>query len=565
MSTQSRPAPVPLSPAEEEDRLALRTLVRGLVRGPTLYPVIYVGPLSGSGLLEAEAATTAGVAAVSVAAALEEARTGRRADPAGVTWLVHGTEEPEALPEEVRSWVEREGLVFDPRAFRGTATLTGTPLRGALASGRPVFARAPSDLHGLVAAEARLRLEIDGCWPVHAFGPGVVPDAAACSRIESGAGAVLRPSGRACSVLAEALEALVRRQVRVAVVLDAEGLDVLGDEGGWRSLQARGVVVRMSDDAADPLAVEDGWPAIEDLLLGAPERGPILAHPISFPLESLPLGELLQMVAVWGRDGTLVLFNEERIGSLDIVGGEVLGVEREGDPAEVVSLELAAARVRVMATWRTGTVVFVPSCGEASRRIEEPLSLDRLVFELARLADEARSGMRGTGPRLPPVPRLAAHAVARILLRRGLVGPAAELLGRVVGTASATAEDELLLGLILADAEPQEAVACLRRGVVRLAAEASSDPKRCLLQVDATLNALLLEVRHRLVRPEAAWGVVEQWLEGAGDDWISTGRHAAILHELAARAGRELDARRFLRRAEAGTGPSPTPMRGSTG
>lgn len=554
MSVRPGPALIPLSPAEEEDRLVLRALVRALGRGPGLYPVIYVGPLIRGGLLEAEAATMGGLRILSVAEAMEDARADRLPAPTRGAWLVHGTVEGAELPGEVRSWVERHGLMFDPRAFRGSLPPGGTPLRSALASGRPVFALSPLEMHGLVAAEARLRLEIEGCWPVHAFAPGEVPERSTYSRFEPGGGVVLRPGNQKWSDLADALAALVRTGVRLVVVLDIDGVDAFGDGTGWRSLQERGVVVRLSDEREDSPEDEDGWPPVEELLLGAPEWGPIVTHPLSFPLETLPLGELLQMVAVWGRDGALVLFNEERIGWVEVVGGEVRRAEREGDSREVVSVELAAARVRAMAAWRTGTVVFVPSRGESSRRIDEPLSLDRLVFELARLTDEARSGSVGGEFRPPPVPRLPAHAVAAILLRRGLLGPAAELLGRVVATAYATAEDELLLGLILAASEPQEAVACLRRGVVRLAAEGSTDPERCLLQVDATLNALLLEVRHRLVRPEAAWGVVERWLASAGDDWISTGRHAAILHELAARAGRDLDARRFLRRAEARTG-----------
>jgi hypothetical protein len=72
---------------------------------------------------------------------------------------------------------------------------------------------------------------------------------------------------------------------------------------------------------------------------------------------------------------------------------------------------------------------------------------------------------------------------------------------------------------------------------------------RTAVQIDATLSAFLLDLRDRRVHPAAVWTLMEQWLESAGDGWVSTSRHAAILHEFAVRAGQAASATRFRVRA----------------
>jgi hypothetical protein len=174
--------------------------------------------------------------------------------------------------------------------------------------------------------------------------------------------------------------------------------------------------------------------------------------------------------------------------------------------------------------------------------VEEPVQ--RVGFHFSRLDDE-RSGA-GASPALVPPEHapVGLYAVAHRLVALGLRDAAVILLRQAERESRWGVDEEMLLGYLVAGGDPQEAITRLRHAALRLATEASPED-HWVRQTDATMNALLLMVRTRQATAEDAWATVGSWLERAGTAWAVSTRHAAVLFELAARAGRVSEARRF--------------------
>jgi hypothetical protein len=129
------------------------------------------------------------------------------------------------------------------------------------------------------------------------------------------------------------------------------------------------------------------------------------------------------------------------------------------------------------------------------------VGLSRLAYDLTRLADERAAGRAAApDPRVTGRAPLPPHRVANALIARGLLRPALDLLRAAEEGPVWGADDDFLLAMLLATGDPRGASLRLRRASFRLAA-APDDPATGALQRDATLAALLLDVRGRQMGP----------------------------------------------------------------
>ncbi|HWK89220.1 MAG TPA: hypothetical protein VNP72_04470, partial [Longimicrobium sp.] len=248
---------------------------------------------------------------------------------------------------------------------------------------------------------------------------------------------------------------------------------------------------------------------------------------------------MVRSAASWERSGFLLVYTSGRFGWIGIDGGEgvVRGAWRLGDPASAShDVDAVLARIRAMTLWDGMHALFVaatkpvPPCGNPRGVLVDTVDLD-----VRRTLEEARDGRVPPGSLAAEVAPVPPSRVARELLWWGQGRFAHELLRAAERASPWGVEEELLLGYLSAERDPREAAARLQHAAHRLAADLGGG--RWSQHVDATLAALVLDVRAHPLQAAHAWGVVERWIESQGEDWIGTPRRAAVLYELAARAG----------------------------
>lgn len=538
---------------DEQVRFVLAATAEAMAATPgRLYPLVYVGPLGRPDLL-ADAASEA-ARAFGIAFSVWSADTGAAAgggivlcrsteiraatrNASASTQVIAWGDLPADLPPDVRSEVLRsENLVLDLNAcdvWSGRMWSSSSFGLGTL-SGEPLLLVAPRKWLRLHADHALLLLESAGVrsvavpvWETQGAGHhGIVTvwtvdtgfDAADVARLISAARA--------------------SRQALV-VVTDEESCASLRSNPAWSPDLSR---IRRVLGSAGPSICDLPWPNARSVWVGGPVASG--AETITMP-EGTTLLEALGLLEVRCRPGRLVAWRPDAVAvisvaarpsgavvvSAGVVGGD-LAIEREA-VLEVLDAVRGWAGARLAVIWG------LPPA--ASSSVEEPVQ--RVGFHFSRLDDERGGGNRPEAGR-DAMSMLSAEGVARTLVALGLSDDALRLLRTVERESQWGVGEEMLLGFLIAELDPHEAITRLRHAAVRLA-NGSSYQGAWELQTDATLNALLLLVRTNQVPAVDAWATVAAWLERAGLDWVATPRHAAVLFELAARAGRPADAKRF--------------------
>ncbi|HEX7242035.1 MAG TPA: hypothetical protein VF263_17255, partial [Longimicrobiaceae bacterium] len=305
--------------------------------------------------------------------------------------------------------------------------------------------------------------------------------------------------------------------------------------GAWARLLSLARIVRRTPPPPLPLP-ERALPDLRELLLGAPRASRVVEDPVLFHLRLVPLAEVLQSAVGWSAPGTLIVFGQGRFGWVDVAHGRIRGVGELGHRAEPAPgpEEEVYPVLKRMAAWEDASVAFVP----AERPVEGPARLEGVpighaLFAVAKAADEVGPGDGGDGADTG----LRAYQVAEALLEWGLPSLAGAFLERAERASTWGAEEDLLLGHLSAERNPQGAAARLRHGALRAVSAGAQDPARLGVYVSATLGALILEVRAGYTVPSAALAVIRGWLDDAGTGWVADARHAAIWFEIALRAG----------------------------
>lgn len=553
-------SPIPL--LDEQLRFAIVAACQALAATPgAVYPLVYLGPLRGPQMLT-EAALEAGKAfgiavtdwqgkgtevrapgllICSVADAAEAVTAVR----AGVQLIAWGDVAVHDLPEAVRvPFLMPSSLAIDPEVqirAAGQRSYLGDDLDAILAGLTealdPIVILCDVEAGRLYADQAILHLECGGRSPVE-----VTPAAPDFPR--GGAAVVLLPRPRGGPASLDAARWLAgARMARclVVVVTQADVWSVLQRDEGFAAEAARCTVMNRTSSAPDALASRLSWPRVPTIWLGAPRTasGPVEA--ISLP-RSTSLLEALRHIEVRGRASRLVAWTGGRAAVVDVdaraagvvvIRAEVLGSGAAHD-RDALLIMLDAIRqwdephiAILSATW-SGPV------GEMSEPVQ------RIGFYFSRRDDE-----RGEAPpEFVAGPEPGFRRVAYALVEMGLESAALALLQRAERESRWGVEEEMLLSYLVAEIEPDEAVTRLRHAAVRLASAGSDNEDGWKLQTHATLNAVLLMVRRQQVGALDAWESISEWVE-QGSGWLGSARHAAVLFELAARAGQIQECRRF--------------------
>lgn len=568
-ATPPRPAATLISLADAEARAPLSALFRALAEDPgSLYPLVYVGPIPRGDLVRRELESACRERGLRLGAPGEEpaadvALASAHELDGGLDarqMVVWGDVPFHALPAEAARALAG-ALPFDPADYADLAatgwSLASVLARAASAPGRvvnPVIVEGHPDTLGVLAAEARMRLGVRGVHPVEVISATELVRGDPAAGVGEGGAVVVRagvlgdPAQRAA--LVEALAGWCARGVQVVVVGERATRESLLAERGWKRVASRAAFVMAADELGFDEDDAHAWPALADLLPGHPALPPEVEAP-AFPLRAFNLRDVLEIADARRESGTILVYAADRLGWIVVADGTAVDAARLGDPAGAAPAELLSARVHEMGTWDDGTVVVVSGASAPAAGV----GLSTLAYDLTRLADERAAGRAAAlDPRVTGRAPLAPHRVASALIARGLVRPALVLLRAAEEGPGWGAEDDFLLAMLLATDDPQGASLRLRRAIFRLAA-APGDPATGALQRDATLAALLLEVRGRQMRPAAAWETVERWLEGGGAGWVDSERRAAVVAELALRAGRGESAAYFLQGVAHFAGP----------
>lgn len=554
-----------LSPAEEETRVVLRALFsRLLAMDPTRYSPLYVGPLrrpdavqralddaaaacgvavvGPEGLWDREPACGVGLVSLRAAPQILQAETPRR-------WIVVGDVDPDRLDAAFLERIAEVGLIYDTRQMPAPAA-GASPLASALrecaARRDPWVLRvaAEPDVAQVVAAEAAVRLRVLG------FTVGAVWEAGAESRLFE---PVLPPAGRSALVVhlesglpgdvVSALAARLRDRGAALVLVSSAAVSASLDAQLGPHASS---FVRASPDPLPEAVRRATWPPARVVLTGAPDSGAPrdLISQVDAPHRAL--NHILRSAASWERRGFLLVFTADRFGWIAVDGGEaqVRGAWRLGDAHDPPPAEVVLSRIRAMSLWEGIRALFVAATDPVPPAWDvASILVDTVDLDLRRTQDEARD--RGVPPgslgvEVPPVPP---SRVARELLWWGQQRPAHELLQAAERASPWGVDEELLLGYLTAERDPREAAARLQHAAHRLCDDLGG--RRWGQHVDATLSSLLLDVRAYPGHGRHAWGVVERWIESQGDGWVETPRRAAVVFELAARAGEISHAVRF--------------------
>jgi hypothetical protein len=407
--------------------------------------------------------------------------------------------------------------------------------------GNPLVVVSARDTLRLRADEAQMHLDAAGVPAVE-----VVPGTGPVPVPGRGIVTMLRGDGPATAFEAVADLCVTCRNGTspLVVVTDTFGWDRLRTLPAWTAKVGACSVIRAGDASPDPLLGELPWPAVPDLWVGAPTGAARSETEALLLPEGTSLLEGLAHVEVRGRAGRLVAWTTERVAVVHLAmrpsGAVVVGTSVTGS-ADASDRESVLAQLDSIRAWPGLSLAMLgPDPDGAVRAVaEEPVQ--RVGFYFSRLDDE-RAGA-GFAPSAGAVVSL--HDVARALVDHGLARAARAVLRRAERESRWGVDEEMLLSFLVAEGDPEEAITRLRHAALRLATAEDDSPNAWSLQTDATLNALLLMVRARQIGAPDAWASVECWLREASTLWVTTARHAAVLFELAARAGHAGEARRF--------------------
>lgn len=535
-------------PADAEQRVGLRALLPRLLERPgSLLNPLFLGPVARPEPLreEAERAVQAaglklltvrelGVSAEAVpglalltekeAARVVQLRVRVREGVQVIVWSRRGAA---ALSDPLREWIATGGMALDPA--QELPRPDGHPLALAVAGlacaapDRCVVRVGSTGALQLLVDETRVRLELAGLGPVEE-----VAWAADAPLPQHGSVVLPLPGAAGPGGAARAWErarALLDGGCAVVIVTDPTGdaaLRLLGPgcapEGGMRRVW-------------EPGGVEMGallaWPEQQEMLLAGPETGPAREVLAEFSLRDTRLAEVLHRVALWQQPGTLLIYEQNRLGWMRIAGGELRGARRVQERTEAGTAAEAVSRVRDMSRWRDAVALFLPQTsadGEVGGACRIPLDADALGLSPG-LGSGYASREQNAGD------------VADALLRWGLVDRAARVLERAMRDRDGGVRAMLLLGHFRAAGDPLGALELFRETVRQALARDAGEEEEALA-MDAGLNALLVEARAGLRSAARAWTLLEEAglvLPGALRD--DSGRVALVL-EIAVRAGR---------------------------
>jgi hypothetical protein len=541
-----------------------------LAPGEPLYNPLFCGPLASGDALSEMVATLGRAHGVPVVTgAAEECDVGywvldldgaesllaRGVRPGPVQWIVWAPCDAAALPDRMAAWLGRGGF-----SVRVTAAL---PRLGSVesavgdavmasAGGEPAFVVVAVEPAGLPAAcaEVCLHLELAGIGEV--------------ARLPLGGlvGWLDRPRGTPIAALRLAdLRAVEPMQLLSAVacgrgvaglVLDADTYDWVSVDPAWREILDRSVVVQRL--GASAVVAHGMLPSLDDLLVVTGPREVEAA--MSFSLSQLDLGQVLQTAGAWDGPAELLFYAPGKLGRVEIAGGRIACVSPHpacrlaSGPATEGEMLSALYGVSL---WQEASVVLLNGSASGEPGAGDGIPVSNAAFALA-MGTEAGTA----SPALHPP--LRAVEVAGILAERGLSSAAILVLERAARDADWSAGEEAMLGRLLAVRDPHEGGARLRHAAMR----ALEDPAGAdvAIYVDATLSALLIEVRGGATVPASALSVVSDWVARAVTTWVLTPIHAAIWMELALRAGATADALQAQNALRNLAGDSPGPWWG---
>lgn len=559
------PLPVMLSPAEEETRVVLRALFsRLLMMEPGRYSPLYVGPLRraepvrraledaaaacGVGVVGAEALweyappDAVGLAPLRAAPHILQAETPRR-------WIVVGDVDPDRLDGAFLDRIGEVGLIYDTRQVpappAGASSLASMLAECAARPGPWVLrVAADPDVAPVVAAEAAVRLRILG------YAVGGVWEAGGDSRLPD---LDFPPHGRSALVVrldsglpGEIAGALRERAHRAGAALVFVGSASVAASLALHLHPHPSAFVRASPDPVPEAVRRANWLPARAVLTGAPESGAQRDLISQVDAQCRALNHIVRAAASWERRGFLLVYTPDRFGWIAVDGRESLvrGAWRVGDGGGPPSADTILARIRAMSLWEGIRALFVaatdplPAFADVSEILVDTVDLD-----VRRTLDEIRERRLPPGSLGPDVVPVCPSRVARELLWWGQQRPAHELLQDAERASAWGVDEELLLGYLSAERDPREAAARLQHAAHRLSDDLAG--ARWGQHVDATLSSLLLEVRAYPSQARHAWGVVERWIESQGEGWVESPRRAAVVFELAARAGEIAQAIRF--------------------
>ncbi len=538
-----------------------------------LYPVAYLGPLGDPAplrraflatprLRRLHVAETAGGGSEAPAAdvlicELAHAREVRAAvqDRVGVQLLVCGESAPEQLGPAERDHLGADAVLIDVRpdlAAAPSARVAEAVEHAVRGSGEEPLV--------LLTAEDAVQESLDEC-ELHLACAGLVV------RVLSGARDV-GPTPRAGEAwlvalrsvdgfppasVAAAAAACRAAGVPLLIVAVAGTWDRAREDATWRAAVPRCTVVRagVAQTTLESLA----WPPVGELWIGE-MRPPADVEPAMRIPAGTPLVAALAHLEISGRPGSLVVWACDRIA--------VIRADQRAPGAVVVDIRLGVEEpprtrdeaLRALDSVRSWTPVEMAMVSHPHRGpgcMEETVT--RLGFFLSRTDDERSAGVALPSMVLPPCDP---GGVARTLVQYGLAEAALDVLRDCPGRGRRSIHDAMLLGFLLAERSPAEAVAELRDAAFRAASEGTREGE--MIQLAATLNALLLLVRGRQIVPEDAWLSVRPWMDAGGVAWVSSAHHAAIAFELATLSGHTADAR-HLAAAFDQLAPSTHPLR----
>lgn len=542
-----------MSLLDEPVRLALVAAAEALAAAPgALYPLVYVGPLAHADALNraaAEAAATFGIGFGEwqrdslprspglIVCGWREIADAQAALPASVQLVAWGSVPATELPAAVRESVRAPGnLVIDVEQAglgRKSAWVGGSLYAAVTERSGPLVVIAAGDSLRTHADHALLLVEAVGATSASITLPETGPAAAeAVVAVWTASACAPEDVVRIAGEFRSARRALV-------LVMDETSWDVLRANAAWGAGGAPAAVIRVGPLVGDAAFAGVEWPHVGSVWIGAPCAGE--GEAIMLP-DGTALLEGLGYLEVRGRPGRLVAWRSDAVATVGVdvraagavvVSAETLGGGVAGDREAVLEL---LDEVRRWCGLRLAIVWGGRPAG--STGVEEPVQ--RVGFHFSRLDDERR------GAPTPPgaCPAAGLNDVARALIGLGLRDAALFMLRQAERESRWGVEEEMLLGFLVAGADPQEAITRLRHAALRLAT-GPGGPEAWAQQTEATLNALLLLVRTRQASAAEAWATVSSWMEEAGTSWIATARHAAVLFELAARAGEIGEARRF--------------------
>lgn len=550
--------------SEEALRRALVPLCEAVAAVPgRLYPVIYVGPLTEPGVLAAsmrEATRGEGRAVVewperaagSVVLCRADELEGARewlGESADAQLLVWGDAAPEDLSGVgvVDLSVDIHEALGSPAGVGWLATAIDRMVEQRPGPAGPLAVLARAEDLRVVADEVGLHLLTRG-WTAAEMDLGAL----APPQPERAAIAIVRSPAQV-SAAADLAEACRREGAPLVLVVEDDAWESVAACPHWPEV-VRPATVLTAAGALPGALSQVRWPAATSLWANASDLGPVRSAEALLLPPGTSLLEALGHVEVRARSARLVAWTERHVAAIEVeVGGPcaaVVGVRPWGS-APPVGCEDVLTGLGMIRRWPALLLGIVGDPPVPVAGVRE--SVQRIGFRFARLDDEGQSG----GPSLER--ELPSWQVASALVSLGLPASAQALLSRVEREGGAGAEEAMLLAYLLADRHPTDAAALLRAAGERLALSERTDAR--VLQADAAALGLLLMVRERIVAPAEAWASVDQWLSRSRTEWLENARRAALLLELAARAGQMEAARRFARTFQRVADPS-DPLRG---